>query len=136
MSKDNDTEPNREKLKEERLIALDDDDPVMVADDDETIDWEPLAASEELSAAAAMAEEREEQKNQIFELFQWRGFDRYRCAKCAFDAVSEKEVYDHFMNNHMPQAPRASETGILDARGDKIYRVEEAHNGTDKTHAG
>ena len=121
------------------------DDPEIIMDEaaemdadviDETIDWEPLAASEEPSASEAMVEEREEQKNEIVELFQWRGFDRYRCSKCPFDAASEKEVYDHFMNNHMPQAPRASETGILDARGDKIYRIEEAHNGTDKTHAG
>jgi hypothetical protein len=72
-----------------------------------------------------------------FETFEWRGFTRYRCSECPFDAGSEEEVYLHFHKNHLsPKRQVEVDTGLVSPSGDKIVKIEEADNGKSSTDAG
>lgn len=100
----------------------------------------PEATPEPKAEPRAEPKKRAKHKPPVVEkavsAFLWNGTTRYRCSKCPYDAGTEVEAYNHFIQNHAPApAPpvRQIDTGLVTSVGEKIVRLEEAPNGENST---
>jgi hypothetical protein len=61
-----------------------------------------------------------------FSLGEWRGFEQYKCAFCAWDTLDRDEMVLHLARLHAPKPAQRVELPLVDHKGDPLVVVRDS----------